>query len=884
MCLGDHQFAATIFPGLIYDILNADETDNYKSSGDPSLNHMIGAPFSLTNQTLTRCFQRILKPLDIDGRPHDKGAVRFNPIDNAAVNVITTALDTLRIVTENSFLHVKRKQNVKVIKGRKYPGKGQTCRIPDETYNSIPESPSWRGREYGVVLHLTGIELSSAFAHTKDFASALYYAELFADNRLGRSGQTFCCMDQVNAVQTSLSGFGIPIDINISYGGNSEKLSENISNRAVTLHHILQKCYSELHEEEAITGLEEQLSSVRFERPECFGLKTPDFTNIPATSDILNELIHLDTKTQLNNRSRSATIQNALALSEGLSHLGMRNTSMQILLGTGALNGTICSEEEYKKFNNLWAEESWRLYSWDDSFFSSSNSSRIGSLLQSQQTNGSSASLQNLNPHQHEKMVFHQAFRNSISSLLDDDFASFRRNLLVARESFLEDFSQCIGSSTPAVELNGQSMRACTLNELGELGEVLSGSSSVSDWIAKFCSEQNILSNSKNVIAPFRDVECAMAAREVSEHLLYNVIFMSPYSYHFPYQFFYKVFVKLLYHKYGESSDDEIAQSLRSHLWNFCDVARNKNRPYVAMAALERLRQFNKVAGMVIEEDPIVKVLESNRFSLEEARITSCTGNMTTAVRTCKEIIKSLERVTSNEKSEELGGLLVEAQLQCAEWSISYPTEPSTNILKKLLEPAAEIAKKLTERSGSSKWTSLLSSTNFALANFVANLYDATEKRVESHEWKIMRKAAAGRKQELDELDEQLTKLRKTWKKERRKPIQGSEEYNFFAGISRARSSLKIEVDIDSREIDAVEDSVVRYRKLAIESYGTALQTYAGDSNHSTDVFRLVSLWFQNCTNIIKDIDMDDLLNKIPRYVTGHESLSTKIICSFKMT
>ena len=286
-CSGDHKFAATLFPGILYDILGNDSIDDYNDVNKPKRGYLIGAPFSLANQTLTRCFQKILRPLDTVGS-QNMDRVSLSSIDNSAINIIVTTLDDLRLAAESAFMSLT-------------PGKG----VSYKARGSRDSSPSWRGRPFGITLQLTGSEISSAYAYTKDFASALYYAELFADNRLGGSGCTFEeDIRKGDWMQTSLSGFGIPIEANRNYGSD-QRLGVDSSNRAITLYHILQRCYAGLYEEDNIAGLEEQLSSIKFEHPERFRPTMPRFTNISL--EMLKALVDLDTRPQLCRSKHLAT-------------------------------------------------------------------------------------------------------------------------------------------------------------------------------------------------------------------------------------------------------------------------------------------------------------------------------------------------------------------------------------------------------------------------------------------------------------------------------------------------------------------------------------------------------------------------------------------------
>lgn len=131
--------------------------------------------------------------------------------------MVVSVLDRLRQITEHHFYRFPHKRNLLTLPGRKYPEQvvhgTRPKKIPDETYNKLELSPSWVGRSYGVVLHLNGIELALSCLRAKKFVSALYYSEMYADNRLGGAGCVFervekCAQSEVNLLsQHSISGF-----------------------------------------------------------------------------------------------------------------------------------------------------------------------------------------------------------------------------------------------------------------------------------------------------------------------------------------------------------------------------------------------------------------------------------------------------------------------------------------------------------------------------------------------------------------------------------------------------------------------------------------------------------------------------------------------------
>jgi predicted NodU family carbamoyl transferase len=165
---------------------------------------------------------------------------------------------------------------------------------------------------------------------------------------------------------------------------------------------------------------------------------------------------------------------------------------------------------------------------------------------------------------------------------------------------------------------------------------------------------------------------------------------------------------------------------------------------------------------------------------------------------------------------------------------IEYSIESNAIVLDDLLKPAAQSAWMLHDE-GKVK-PSLVASSNYALGSFAANLYDSVQKRVKSHAWKLLGDAARGRQRQLDELKEVVIEKRKANSADSR-----ISEFEYIA--------LEKEVLMDTKERESVENSVLQYLELAIESFGRALSTSSSSFDDTRHVFQFISLWFRNCGN-----------------------------------
>jgi hypothetical protein len=186
MCLTDANFAALIFPGIIFDLLDSNKGSdkpviNKTTKGAPVSRESIGSPHSPANQLLTECISQVLKKTDPE-----------------ATELVASVLNMLRRITERRFLQSSHSPNLSISKERLYPDDNNSSRksslpvVSDENYNiDLQPNILWSGRPYGTVLQLNGLDVANAFALTQRWEGALYYSEFYADNRLGTSGSLF---------------------------------------------------------------------------------------------------------------------------------------------------------------------------------------------------------------------------------------------------------------------------------------------------------------------------------------------------------------------------------------------------------------------------------------------------------------------------------------------------------------------------------------------------------------------------------------------------------------------------------------------------------------------------------------------------------------------
>lgn len=686
----EHRFAATIFPGIIYDLLESDRDDDHEDCCLQKREHLIGKSHSLTNQRLSRCFSSSLRSaMDTKSNTADE-----------MIKTLLSTLDLLRIVTEHRFYNLTFKENVNSIKGRKYSNRdGSSVNVPLEWYNeSLPSSPTWRGRPYGVVLQLSGTEVVQAYLSIKEYTYALYYAELFADNQLGGSGCTFEKFEYSRTTQTNLSGFGIDENTKMECGRDDNVRKRSKMSNAISFYEMLSRCYSGLQESDSSLGLEEAVSNLKFRNPDAFA---------ELTNDVIKPYDKFQMLTMLD-RNQDMSLERSLQFCEELGRIGMHNSAMLCLNGiSNYFSFKPFHASNQRKLDEIRSEESWRKLQW--TVESSSESSAAASWLSSNSIISNSAD-----------GGYHAMLLKAITSLLDAEYENTKAAIDKTREAVIRDF--CNGSimALSTENLNGIMLNARSLNELDDLARVLLDEISVKSWVDKYEINQEI-----SAFAPFGDLEKRLSLREIC--------------------------TKILYKKHASQGYHEFSQLLQDCVLNICDVAREHNMPNIAINAVERLKFFQKKhpAPLLDDNTPYF------RLKFEESKNLHCSGDRISSVRMCKELIKHLQSHVN--ESHDVETLLTEAYLQCASWLVSYPIESSSSVINDLLIPGVNLAKKIHERSNTFQTSHNMARANFLLAEFTANLFENLENRMSSDEWKKLRSAAEGRRRAYEE-NEQIAK------------------------------------------------------------------------------------------------------------------------------
>eukprot|EP00978_Attheya_sp_CCMP212_P021525 scaffold62915_cov55-Attheya_sp.AAC.3 len=905
MCFVDHEFGAAIFPGIIFDILESTERPSSSKKCDSIRDAVlqetaIGTPDALSNRCISQSFHSLLRPENTYTRDEDTAPAKT---DSRALTLIIDTLDELRRVTERRFLSsTQHRRNPGSLPNRVYPdqqtGSARSSPLPNEReYNSgLSPAPLWRGIPYGVVLRLNGIDIANACIQTKRFSSALYFAEMFADNCLGGSGG---CLERLSCVDANpgrgthsmihdISGFGMK-DTDQEHGARigTAKFKDALAS-ALAIQSVMKECLSNLNESDGLAAVESQGSAIRFTSNRS---QTTETDCSMTTTEKLQALdMHL-----LLAPSKAASRSDSLALAGYLDRLGLRYV-LQSYIG-GLANTGIMRIDEGKGMQNSHSEiqrdlaeitfqGKWRALQWDNSLLmkdSVSNQSMITGENTTPPTQPNSQSnIRKEAPLFSEEILtldvkkekvfmgFHESLSKAFFTFLQDDMDTYAYYILRARDALLNQMSVMTGEEAVPTRIHTFASKLQLLNDLRDL-RPMSNESSITSIVERWRVDLDFLRKKDDRVlyehslsgAPFDDAqELILSVQEVVLKMLHQT-----------------------------KSNSEVVfdptAALASHLWKFCSTALHHDRPDIANASLKRL-------GCVLafqdqgKPDARIAFEKSMLVRFEEAKILWNRGDFTGAIRNSKLVISCLKQ---RDQTNTQDILLAECMSSCGQWMAEHKIESATSILNNFLKPASDIAQKVYEQEGSNINAKQMTSAHLILAELVSTLYDGVSSRVKSQEWKKSGSAVDARSRELSKCQEMYeevkTKLREIQSKKKsggkgtkhRKTSTSNnqhksvEDYTIeYQELHIYISQLRKEIDIAVGERTKIENSVDELLKQALESFGVALSiSNTGEAEDlSKYVYRLMSLWFSNCHRVDDKFDanliMTRLTERIPSF------------------
>jgi len=879
-----HEFASAIFPGLLYDLLSKSNfttsKENLKTPNTQNFDSSeIGDPDSVANNRFTTCFGYIIKACIIEEENQPKRgqneANKSTSIHKKALCLALDALDFLAGVTEYNFQNSNHKANEQANSdklARKAFGIRSALSSPgkEEDKSTIHSAPPWRGSPYGIILHLNGIDVAQACVRTQRYFSGLFYASIFSDNYFKGEGGVLERLavktGEYNHAEMSTSCSG-QLDISGYKQENEEIENEDkkVYMNALKLQTILKTCYSMIDETDCVVGIEALEPSILFRVNDGGILQYYQHRQGNRNIDKVSELLQLDSILQGNTMSSTGCVK----VIQILKNMGLRHTMQLYLAGQQSLcpkERTLPSDQNLI-IEELY-EETWRSFIWDESIFNAGHSNISPNTL-------SSSLLTEFRPScafDKDKSSglsiprYHENLHGFFAALQKEDSKRCKRFLLNARLNLNTDLKNSVNHN----DLIEIATKSKVLNELEEVSRIIitkaSPLSMFQEWELNSNKHFQPLLD-YNFGNSFWSEELIYATREV---ILRTCIPLS------------------------NKDNVNLQSALFNHMWKFCCWSQDMGNMETARACYRRICRFIELENQG-HFNKITSAVTPIQLHFEEAKILIGEGDPNSAVGKAKLIVETLRRnlsqrqkhsdlsmIDNDFESETSNALLGQGLIAIGQWVIKNKIIPARSALKNYLRPGLEIAATQYKQKKNKTNTSQLVSASLTLAEFVANLYDSVNIRIESHEWKKAGDAAQERQMEWKQCeimyDDAKRKFIEARQNHTRKKSTGSAEKlklceNDYKEITIHFSTLKKEIEMDTRERFTVEASKVEFLHQALKSFGTALSLCSHSEtsgNVSKNVFRMISLWFENSQENEEENDVNSIMMRIVKQVPSY--------------
>ena len=476
LCAREAEFAASIFPGLVFNLLSSDDTKGNSRSNDAIRSEVsVGESDSETNRILTRCFSYLIKPSLHTAVASQEVQSATTETDTKALEIIVDTLDSLRRVVQYRWMTSPshKKNTIKLpTKKADLSGKKRTAKrkratdesLDDSQYTAdLPATPQWRGVPFGIVLHLSGLDVARACLRANRYASALFYSEMFADNRFGGSGGIFERLSKNDSsscrdASVDISGFGL----------HSESASDSVADSRIVLElsDITKKCLSQFRESDGLEGIQTQDAAIRFYHDAGgTSMAHEGPSDIPSSND-WDSLLSLDMQQQRPQRTEYSS--NALAITSHLQTVGLRHIMKQYMVGLEGsddirareLGSSFSTRQEIEaKLKDQWFEESWRTLQWDDTLLSpASDDSRSPTLTAGIHSGGpADTALMRRGRYESESAWsggglndrgMNECINIAFNSALDEESDSHSKAVMDARQALLDELCSSVGNES----------------------------------------------------------------------------------------------------------------------------------------------------------------------------------------------------------------------------------------------------------------------------------------------------------------------------------------------------------------------------------------------------------------------------------------------------
>lgn len=844
LCAKEASFAASIFPALIFHLLDSEARDECARDSrvrDVIMSNIaIGSSTSRMNGIISHCFARILSP---------KSKHQFA---TQAVTVVLNTVELLRVITEVRFLssseHIKNKKSANTPRNSSAVSNRQRSNNSSASMNAFEESEKWRGFPYGVVLRVSGLDVAQACLSVKRYYSALYYAEMSMNNLIG-SGTFFedvatndSNIPKKASLCQDISGFGV-----LTHLDDDDQKSELVLKQALLAKDIIGRCLSELNAKDELRGVLSQGSAL-YLKQNISCLLALDGCRRDQPIYMLSDL---DNKMQTGiAQTHAGTSSGVSAVTSCLEDLGLHHIKQNYLFGVGSKMDR--NDHDMRFLREKWFEDALNKTSqWDNSLLPLTNDGD-GPLVMSGShnvaPNAPSFSKQTTSS-------FYESVYDALQSLVKNDATVGLDNALHARRSVLADVQNLAGSEALSTGMVPHLTKLNLIGHLELLSTTLAGTTSLSFLLRRWGYDECFESTSKfeDLLVGhdinfdtkdhvdsidgsiFRSLSLESSIKEISLKILANNL---------------------------KADQQLVMKALTFHIYKSCSIYRELGHPGAAKVSLSSLRSLI----LAFQKTGIIDLSSADKLPLmlrlEDARCSANDNDLDGAIMTCKMIANHLIVSQNGSTDIEYGQIRADSLLLGGMYMAQNNVDSVETVLSSFFEKAAGLAMQIHKTAPTTSNTHRASIASFKLGEFAASLYNSIDSRVSSDAWRRRNITAQERNKELQTVASRL--------KEIQKKSRNSND-TAIVDLRAAHGTLSKEVEIDARERQSVEFSMHRYLQLAVESYCNALKVAPVSMiDVSKHVFKLISIWFKNCqrkgTQDIVNRIIKSSLSSIPSY------------------
>ena len=722
-----------------------------------------------------------------------------------------SAVKAISIIVDT--LNVLRRFSQDKFMSSKHTQNNRKIKKGDKGENNVELQPPvpWEGLSFGVILHLDGIIVAEACMKVQRFASALFFLDMYFNSQFGKSGGLFEELNNTASCSDVIGNFNGSRDISGLHVPSKMQDSDEGDLKSAALRAISMtgRCYKKLNEAELKYAANMQLSSLNF---------MDRSNNLTFELDKLRCISSLDTLQVLSFQSSQTNVpdhQLSLNTVESMENLGLGGLVTTYIEGILIKNNKLKEMTNVENLREKWFENNLETQNWDVAIGGiASDMNRVPVLTAQVLGEPSNVVSSDSKP----------GFFESVSKALNSFSSSDTNSLVVfsnqARSCVVDSLSNIVGEQLSASRF----IRIVDkLRALKEVDRLVDGDIDLSKF-------------------DFDEVGMLEVSSKMRQITLTSLAFKNP-------------------------ENPIVLDALKFHLWETCDSAVNRGRPHVAESALSKLRYLSNLwnAGdsHIDASDDIL------RIRLEEAKIMECRGDFNGAIQRTKQLIRHLNHEEDSEDHKKC--LLTDAQMLCGSWMTKYKTQQARVILESYLHPAADRAKRIFEADNAKGNTERATKASLELGHVVANLYDDLSSRMLSMEWKETEVRLQQQDQQFLDSKEHCRELKAKHDRLKKGTTQKMETLQELTEMENHQRSLERENEKLRKERDGIQSSVPLYLNHALKAFLSALTMAGTDTKDlSSDMFRMISLWFSSQNDARNDANANDVMRKglcqIPSY------------------